>query len=380
MHLAVNAYFWNWPHTGSGRYTRQLVYHLNRLVSDMEITLVFPLAQGDPGPEDVPPSVNVKTVAIRPGHLGKIHFEQIVFPRACRAIGATVAHVPYWGSPLQSPIPFVVTVHDLTTLLVREYRRGLGSRLYNALVAASAREAGAVITDSGASKKDIVERLGIPSADVTSIYLAADRRYSPDPDVLLDMAVSQKYELPDSYILYLGGFEIHKNVTGLLLAYSYVAPTLGEEYPLVLAGKRPERASARFPDYDTYISRLGLEEAVRWVGFVDEDDKPAVYRGASSFAFVSRHEGFGLPPLEAMACGVPVVASNGGSLPEVLGDAGFTLDPDDARQIGGSIIATIVQEELAADMKRKGLAQAALFSWDKTATETLLVYDRVGGG
>ena len=188
MHLAVNAYFWNWPHTGSGRYTRQLVYHLNRLVSDMEITLVFPLAQGDPGPEDVPPSVNVKTVAIRPGHLGKIHFEQIVFPRACRAIGATVAHVPYWGSPLQSPIPFVVTVHDLTTLLVREYRRGLGSRLYNALVAASAREAGAVITDSGASKKDIVERLGIPSADVTSIYLAADRRYSPDPDVLLDMA------------------------------------------------------------------------------------------------------------------------------------------------------------------------------------------------
>jgi glycosyltransferase involved in cell wall biosynthesis len=380
MHLAVNAYFWNWPHTGSGRYTRQLVYHLNRLVSDVEITLIVPLAPGDPGPEDIPPSVNVKTVGMRPGHLGKIHFEQMAFPRACRAVGATVAHVPYWGSPLHSSIPLVVTVHDLTTLLVREYRRGVGSRLYNALVAASAREANKVITDSKASKADIVGHLGIPEADVTSIYLAADKQYSPDPNILLDMAVLQKYDLPDAYILYLGGFEIHKNVTGLLLAYSFVAQALGDEYPLVLAGKRPERASARFPDYDNYVTRLGLEESVQWVGFVDEDDKPAIYRGASSFAFVSRHEGFGLPPLEAMACGVPVVASNGGSLPEVLGDAGFSLDPDDARQIGGSIIATIVQEELAAEMKRKGLSQAAKFSWEQTATETLLIYDSVDGG
>jgi len=114
---------------------------------------------------------------------------------------------------------------------------------------------------------------------------------------------------------------------------------------------------------------------VRWTGFVEEKDKPAVYRGASTFAFVSRQEGFGLPPLEAMACGVPVVTSNSGSLPEVVGDAGFVLDPDDDRQIGGSIIATIVQENLAADLKEKGLKQAARFSWEKTATETLLVYD-----
>jgi glycosyltransferase involved in cell wall biosynthesis len=378
MHLAINAYFWNWPHTGSGRYTRQLVYHLNRLVSDMEITLIAPLAPGTPGPQDVPPSVNVKAINVRPGHLGKIHFEQMAFPRACRAVGATVAHVPYWGPPLQSPVPVVVTVHDLTTLLVREYRRGIGPRLYNALVAAGARAANAVITDSEASKADIVKHLGIPGADVTPIYLATDRQYVPDPDILLDMAVAQKYELPDTYVLYLGGFELHKNVTGLLLAYSYVAHALGEDYPLALAGKRPERASERFPDYESYISRLGLDDFVRWIGFVDEEDKPAIYRGASSFAFVSRHEGFGLPPLEAMACGVPVVASNCGSLPEVVGDAGFSLDPDDGRQIGGSIIATIVQEELAADMKRKGLAQAAKFSWEKTATETLLIYDGVG--
>ncbi|MCI0398733.1 MAG: glycosyltransferase family 4 protein [Chloroflexi bacterium] len=375
MHLALNAYFWNRPNSGSGQYTRQLVYHLNRLVADLEITLVYPQAPGDPGPEEVPPSVRVKIVPLRPGHLGKVLFEQITFPRACREIEATVAHVPYWGAPLQSPVPLVVTIHDLTTLLVREYRRGLRARLYTALVTAGAREARHVLTDSRASQADIVQHLGLPAGKVTPIYLAAGSTYRPQSDLLLDIAIWKKYDLPDSYVLYLGGYEIHKNVTTLLLAYSYVAQALGDEYPLVLAGRRPERPSAHFPDYDDYIARLGLEEVVRWAGTIEEADKPAVYRGASSFAFVSRHEGFGLPPLEAMACGVPVVTSNCSSLPEVVGEAGFALAPDDERQIAGSIIATLIQEELAAEMKQKGLAQAAKFSWEKTATETLLVYD-----
>lgn len=377
MHLAINAFFWNLPHTGSGQYTRQLVYHLNRLVSDLDITLIYPQPPGDAGPQEVPPRVRVEVVPIRPGNLAKVYFEQVTFPRACRRVGASIAHVPYWGSPLQAPVPLVVTVHDLTTLLVREYRRGVGSRLYNALVSASARQADHVITDSLASKTDIVRHLTIPGTSVSPIYLAADPQYRPESDFLVDLAIQRKYDLPGSYVLYLGGYELHKNVSTLLLAYTYVAQALGPDYPLVLAGKRPQKPSLRFPDYDSIISQLDLEASVRWAGFVEEVDKPAVYRGASSFAFVSRYEGFGLPPLEAMACGVPVVASDGGSLPEVVGDAGFALDPDDERQIGGSIIATVLQEELAAELKEKGFAQAAKFSWEKTAMETLLVYDRL---
>jgi glycosyltransferase involved in cell wall biosynthesis len=219
----------------------------------------------------------------------------------------------------------------------------------------------------------------IDESDVTTIYLAADKSYNPQSDFLMDMAVHKKYNLPDSYVLYLGGYEIHKNVTTLLGAYTYVARALGEDYPLVLAGKRPEKASSRFPDYEFYIKDLSLESFVRWAGYIEEEDKPAVYRGASAFAFVSRHEGFGLPPLEALACGIPVISSKSSSLIEVIGDAGFALNPDDERQIGGAIISTIVQEDLAADMKEKGLKQAAKFSWEKTATETLLVYDRFSG-
>ncbi len=377
MHLALNAYFWNRPNTGSGQYTRQLVQHLKRLVSDLHISLIFPQLAGAPGPSEVPADVSVRCVPARPGHLGKVIFEQITFPRASQVVGADVAHVPYWGSPLQSSLPLVVTIHDLTTQLVREYRRGMQARLYNALVSASARAANHIVTDSQASKRDIVTHLKIADRDITAIYLAASPAFNPKTDFLVDMAILRKYNLPDFYVLYLGGYEIHKNVTTLLLAYTYVAQALGEDYPLVLAGKKPEKASDRFPDYAGYITKLGLDEKVYWAGFIDEADKPAVYRGASSFVFISRHEGFGLPPLEAMACGVPVVASNAASLPEVIGDAGFTLDPDDARQIGGSIIATIVQEDLAAELKQKGPAQAAKFSWEKTATETLLVYDRL---
>ncbi|WP_420645491.1 glycosyltransferase family 4 protein [Candidatus Leptofilum sp.] len=379
MHVAINAAFWNQPNTGSGQYTRQLVYHLNRLVSDLTITLIYPQVVGGPEPEDVPPSVNVKLVTVRPGNMGKVWFEQRLFPRACQEVGATVAHVPYWGGPLQSPVPLVVTVHDLTTLLVPEYRRPLRTRLYNALVATSARGATRIITDSDASKQDIVEHLHIPADKIERIYLAAGSQFSTQDSGLLEMAVLRKYDLPEFYVLYLGGYELHKNVTTLLLAWTYVGQALGEDYPLVLAGKKPTQANEIYPDYDHYIKQLGIEEYVRWIGYVDEEDKPMLYRNAETFVFPSRREGFGLGVLEAMACGTPVVTTTATSLPEVVGDAGFAVEPDDARNMAGAIISTIIQDNLRAELRQKGEQQAANFSWEKTATETLLVYDEVVG-
>lgn len=377
MHVAINAYFWNQPFTGSGQYTRQLVLHLNRFVSDLEITLVFPQTDGVTEPEKVPPSVGVRIVHSRAGHAGKVLFEQVHFPRACREVGASLAHVPYWGGPLRSPVPLLITVHDLTTLLVPQYRRSFQARLYNALVTASARGANHIITDSFSSKLDILDYLHIPEQDVTAIYLAAGSQFTPSENSLTDLATLRKYDLPDFYVLYLGGYAIHKNVKTLLHAYKYVSEALGEEYPLILAGKKPEAVSDSFPDYDGTIQNLALEKNVRWIGTVDEEDKPVLYRNAEVFVFPSQYEGFGLGPLEAMACGTAVVTSNCTSLPEVVGPAAFAIDADDEREMAGAIIATVMEDPLRTDMRRKGLDQARKFSWQKTATETAQVYDQV---
>ncbi len=380
MHIAINGYFWNKPNSGSGQYTRQLVYHLNRYVSDLKITLIYPVVGDDIEANDVPPSVNIVKVPVRAGHVGKVRFEQQQFPKACKEAGVDLAHVPYWGGPLRSPVPLVATVHDLTTMLVPEYGRSFNARLYNGLVSASARGADHIITDSIASKQDIIEHLKIADEKITPIYLAANPDFRPDDNSLVDMAVLKKYDLPDFYVLYLGGYEIHKNVTTLLLAYSYVGQALGEDYPLVLAGKKPTAISEVYPDYDDYIKQLRIEEYVHWIGYVDEEDKPVLYRNAETFVMPSKYEGFGLGIVEAMASGTPVVTTNRTSLPEVVGDAGFTVDADDARQMAGAIISTIIQDNLRAEMRQDGLNQAKNFSWEKTATETLLVYDKILSG
>jgi glycosyltransferase involved in cell wall biosynthesis len=358
MHVALNAYFWNQPFVGSGQYLRQLVYHLNRLVADVALTLVYPSTAVDDIPTAVPPSVNVHLVPTRPGHLGKILFEQRGFPQACAHLGVDLAHVPYWAAPLSSPVPVILTIHDLIPLIIPEYQHSLGSRLYNGLVSASARGASHIITDSITSQEDVTRYLGIPPERISPIYLGVGREYSPDDNFLLDMAIRQKYGLPDDYILYLGGFTTHKNVTTLLRAYPYIQKGLGTAYPLLLAGKKPEKVSPQFPDYSAFIRELGLEEQVRWLGFVDEADKPVLYRSASCFVFPSRYEGFGLPPLEAMACHTPVIATTAPGVAEIVGEAAMAVPPEDERALAGAIIATLIQENLAAELRAKGAVRA----------------------
>jgi hypothetical protein len=137
MHIAINGYFWNRSNSGSGQYTRNLVTTLAKLVSDLQISLIVPLAPGEVLPPDIPPTVNCVPVPVRAGNWGKLLFEQHAFPKACRTVKADLAHVPYWGAPLRSPVPLVVTVHDLTTMLVPEYRRKNSAKFYNALVSAA---------------------------------------------------------------------------------------------------------------------------------------------------------------------------------------------------------------------------------------------------
>jgi glycosyltransferase involved in cell wall biosynthesis len=377
MHIAFNGWFWDQPYTGSGQYIRQLVSALKQIDSSLKINLILPAHIKEP--QQLPIGVEVTHASVPfGGELGKVLFEQRSYPAAVAKLNPDIAHVPYWAGPLSSPARLVITIHDVIPLSMPIYQGNLLARLYFSLVTTSARGAAHLITDSEFSREEIIDRIGFPADYVTSIPLAMSADCHPKIGAERDPQIREKYNLPEQFVLYMGGFDVRKNVRALLNAYTYVAPSVGEDYPLVLAGKEPaEWGTPRFPDLKLEIEQLGLTDAVRWIGPVDEADKPGVLRLASLFVYPSLYEGFGLGPLEAMACGTPTVAADASSLPEVVGDGAYLVDPRDARKMGGAIIASLIQNDLRESLRNFGLARATNFSWQRTARETLAVYRQV---
>ena len=437
MRVAFNAWFWNHPETGSGQYTRRLVEGLVALQADLQIVLVIPTDKGQgTGSEnqvgahpsgcvqhgcvqhgcvqhscpedDLPqhPAYVLHPVPCPRSRLGKVQFEQILFPQACARLGADVAHVPYWAPPLVHSTPTVVTIHDLIPLLLPEYRGGPLVRLYTALVSAGAHSAAQILTDSRASRRDILAHLGLPPEHVKVIYLAASERYAQATppsteekcrDAPLGLratrlratrlratrlpngedAVRARYRLPERYMLYLGGFDVRKNVATAIGTYRWAGPAIGEECPLVIAGRLPERDTPFTPDPRRLAREQGVDERfMRFTGFVEEAHKPALYRGAVAFIFPSLYEGFGLPPLEALACGTPVVGSATSSIPEVVGDAGVLLPPDDAEGMARALIQLATDADFHAELSHRALVQASHFSWKRAARETWAAYQQ----
>jgi glycosyltransferase involved in cell wall biosynthesis len=380
MRIAFNGWFWNQPYTGSGQYLRHLLAALRQIAPEHQLALIVPDHMRTL--DRLPPDVDVLPIRTRfGGDLGKVWFEQRAFPRGVARLRADIAHVPYWGPPLRSPAPLVCTVLDVIPLVVPAYQKGLRNRLYTSLVVAAARGADHLLTISEDAKRDIARHLRIAPERIVATYLAADNAFDQEPDRARDVEVRAKYGLDDvdDFVLYLGSYAVHKNVRLLLAAYTYVAQGMGPDVPLVLAGHTPSRwGTPRFPDLPAYIDELGLSEYTRWIGPVDEADKPALYRLASVFAFPSRYEGFGLGPLEAMASGTPVVACAASSVPEVVDAAAFLVDPDDSRAMGGALLSLLTQPDHAASLRARGLARAREFSWRKTAEDTLAVYGRIG--
>ncbi len=380
LRIAINAWFLNQPGTGSGQYLHGLLQALSAIAPEHRFLLVGPSAH-----LNVPiPGLQVEFWPLRSprwrSNLGKLYLEQVQFPRICRRWGADIAHVPYWGSSLWPVVPTVVTIHDLIPLLLPVYRGNLLVQLYTRLVSASARRASVVLTDSLASKRDIEEHLGLPPARVRCVYLAVGEHFSPKPDPD-DETIRRSYGLPDGsspsdpsrYVLYLAGHDVRKNVKALVEAFATVAQA-DDDVMLVIGGKLPERDDPLFFDPRPLIEALGISGDVHLIGWVDEAHKPALYRGAACAVFASQYEGFGLPVLEALACGTPLVTSNASSLPELLGDAGFAVDPRDVQRLAGAILSCLVDDPLAAELRRRGPQQATRFTWTQTARKTLEAY------
>jgi glycosyltransferase involved in cell wall biosynthesis len=287
-----------------------------------------------------------------------------------------VLHVQFTSPPF-SPCPVVVSIHDLSFEHLPQTFKWRSRKQLRITVRRSAREASQVIALSEHTRKDIISTYCIPPEKVTVIPLAAAAHFRPIRNDEELQRVRQTYGIEGEYILSVGAIQPRKNLSRLVAAYSRLrrATPEGNLPKLVLAGK----CAWLYEETLRTIKELQVSDSVILTGYVPESDLPVLYSGALCFVYPSYFEGFGLPPLEAMKCGVPVIVGNRTSLPEVVGDAAILVDPFDADAIAGAMDKLISDSNLRAELAARGLARAKLFDWRETARQTLTVYQRAAG-
>jgi glycosyltransferase involved in cell wall biosynthesis len=272
--------------------------------------------------------------------------------------------------PLRS-IPTVLTVHDLIFRHLPEHHKPLNRWYLNLTMPLYCRRADRIVVVSEHSKRDLISAYGIAEKKITVVYEAAAPSFRPQTPQEV-AAVRVRYGLPERYLLFVGTIEPRKNLARLLAAFEAVRAD-GLTDGLVIVGRR----GWLYGDFFACLEESPAREAVLLPGYVPDEDLPAFYGGAQALILPSVYEGFGLPALEAMACGTPAVASNASSIPEIGGDAALYFDPLDVEAAVGAIHRVLRDGGLQGEMRERGLAQAARFSWRRAAAETRAVYDAV---
>ncbi|MGI8827072.1 MAG: glycosyltransferase family 4 protein [Chloroflexota bacterium] len=369
----------DYPNSGSAVYARQLARHLPAAAPDLNFRLFLRQAPAD---LDLcvaierlsTPAAGFNRGAGAGARIDKLLWEIAALPLASARRGQTLLHSLYFAAPVLSAVPLVVTIHDVIPLVLKGYHRSRQSALYSRLMARTAKRVGAIITVSQHSKKDIVRVLGVPEDRVTVTYEAVDERFQPVPVSGERQILTERYDLPSRFLLYIGGAERRKNVELLVWAWADVAPSMrSHEVKLVVVADFPV-PDVLYPDIPGLINHLRLKSDIVLLPKVNESDKPALYRSAMGLLFPSRYEGFGFTPLEAMACGTPVVSSGATSLPEVVGSGGWLLDPDDRRAWSEAMVRLVESDHDRMQLSQQGIRNAARFSWQRTAEQTADVY------
>jgi len=338
--------------TGIGYYAGNLIDHFKR-VGDMDF---FYFKNTD--------IQDLNTV-------GRIRWENFILPGFALKEEVDILHTPGFAGPkTRGSFKKVTTVCDLIGMI---YPRNLNvvSRFYwQRWLPGCVRNSDIIIAISEHTKRDLVRLLDIPERKIRVILLAADPRFSPIEDAVKRTEVRRKYDLPEEFILNVGTVEPRKNVCGLVEAFSCYLEESHSGPDLVIAGKKDwGYAEAR-----RKVDELGISSRVHFTDYIDDEDLPVLYNLAKFFVYPSFYEGFGLPVLEALSCGRPVICSNASSLPEVTQDAALLIDPDNIRDLKEAIATLDKNEAIRTELSGRAVRQAGKFSWEKTVSQTLDVY------
>ncbi|HOG30434.1 MAG TPA: glycosyltransferase family 1 protein [Vicinamibacterales bacterium] len=357
---------------GIGTYVRNLLKYLALLDQDTEY---FPLCR----PQDAEalaalgPNFKPVPVASKPYSVS----EQIVLPARLVPRRVDLLHEPHYVLPPLVPCRAVVTVHDCIHLMFPQYLPNRMAYAYaRGSLWAATRRAERIFTVSETSKADILRYCDVPADRIVVVYNAIDDRFSVAPSDEAIRRARERYQLDGPFALYVGNIKPHKNIERLVDAFALVRRDGFERIELLIIGDR----ISKFPRLRRAVDRHKLHKHVRFLGFVPDDTLAALYRLATLFVFPSLYEGFGLPPLEAMASGTPVVTSNRSSLPEVVGDAAVLVDPYSAPSIAEGIRRVLADASLRRALSERGLARARQFSWEASVRRVHDVYMDVASG
>jgi len=359
---------------GIGTYIRNLIHALADIDRENSYVLIAS-RKGEPELQHLPPNFTIARYE-RPDTDWVNHFSFFFF---LRELGVDLVHAPVNTVPLLMPRPYVVTVHDMSSLIYAADRRGNRFRLF--LFRRGLERAACVIAVSAATKRDVENLLGLPGNRIRQIYDAPDPRF-------LDQRTSgagaerqrtlERYQINHPFLLYAGAVRPQKNIPRLVEAFAVLRSDM-ERHPvykdlrLIIIGDE----ISRYPSVRRSVNKTRMENYVRFLGFVPFDTLRVFFEAASAFVFPSLYEGFGLPPLEAMASGTPVVTSHVSSLPEVVDEAAMFVNPENVFDIARGIREVLLNDDLRAQLIRAGYEQARRFSWSKTAREVLEIYREV---
>ena len=298
---------------------------------------------------------------------------QAKLPRALGEVRPDVCHFTNYLAPLASRCPYIVTIYDMTLFVTPRFHDFKKLALDRTLIPHVARRADAIITVSNSARDDIVRLLGVPERKVKVITGAVSDAFRPVRDPAHVEAVCKRYGLTVPFVLYVGTIEPRKNLVRLIQAFAQIKKR-GLPHKLAIVGQAGWHCAPIFAE----VERLGIQKDVLFTGYVPFEDLPALYSGAESMAFPSLYEGFGLPVIEAMACGAPVVTSRSSSLMEVAGNAGLLVNPLSVSEIADALGKLHAEPDLRRELSWRGLERASCFTWEQSARAALDVYEEVG--